>query len=432
MKLRTYRAPTVEAALKRAATELGDQAVFVGSRENPGEPDEKERHDVTFALFDAEETRKRNAAANRTDPELATAAAAGTGADREPDRLGLKIPSSRTSSPLTSTGRETQDQTVGFTTPRIDRPHWKRFVLTDLKATLTRGPEIDGSTSVPSAPAAAGSGAAAQPALAPSLSSSEPPDTVQPSSDAPSISPQPDPSNARSGSHALVPSPAPSRVAAALEAELQTIRHIITTELATRPFATIGESGYLSEPSRAALLARLLAAELDPDLCTQLLLNLAPADATDPNYLVARLRERLAELFEVAPDLQPSAEAPLVAAFVGPNGSGKTSAAVKLAIRCAVAEHRRVHLVAVSGQRIGAAEPAASYARLAQIPFTLVDRESNLLDRLRPITAANPVPEVVLVDLPGYTDSTRDRAVGLAAQLAAIDNVDTHLESRII
>ena len=427
MKLRTYRAPTVEVAVKRAAAELGDQAVFVGSRENPVESDDKDRHEVTFALFDAEETRQRNAAANRSAAATsAFAAGAGAGDDGTPAPPGSTVSQTR-GAVLRPTAGESQDPTVDAATPRIDRPHWKRFVPADLKGTRAPILETDAPTTTSPFPAAATSAAAVQPALAARPASSESPETAEPSAAPPTVLLQPGPSVAGAESLPRPPSPAPSRFLFGIDAELRTIRRLITTELATRPFGTITESGYLNDSSRAALLTRLLAAELDPDLCTLLLSKLAQADAADPNQAASRLRGGLAELFATAPDLDPSGDATLVAAFVGPHGSGKTSAALKLAIRLAVAQHRAVHLVALTGRRIGASEPAATYARLAQIPFTVVDRESDLVDCVRSITAAKPTPEIVLLDLPGYTDRTREQAEELAGQLAAIDNVDTHL-----
>ena len=413
MKLRTYRAPTVEAAMKRAASELGDQAVFVGSRENPSEAADKDRHDVTFALFDPEETRKR-----------AAAASSGHLRGQAPAAAVAQTPAA--DSRLASGRSESQTRAVGAHAPRIDRPHWKKFVPAELTARLT----ADGAPAVPPArptgPASAiaisgaMSAAAAQPALAPTAPASEPATAATQGADLHDASPRPAPPPA-----AALPS---SRFAAGVGAELRQIRRLITAELATKPFAGMADSGYFNDPSRADLLTRLLAAELDPELCRQLLSTLSDADATDPQRTASWLRSRLAELVETAPEFEPAPGPPLITAFVGPHGSGKTSAALKLALRLAVGENRNVHLVTLTGQRIAAAEPTATYARLARIPFTLVDREANLLDRLRSVTSrASPKPDVVFVDLPGYTSATRQQGEELAAQLAALDNVRTHL-----
>ena len=417
MKLRTYRVPTVEAAMKRAVSELGDQAIFVGSRENPGEAADKDRHDVTFALFDPEETRKRAAAASQGHVRRHASA----GAVAQAGASGSRPPAGRS---------ESQARTVDAHAPRIDRPHWKKFVPADLKSTLTadRGSVMPASKPAATGAAVTMSGAAAQPALAPAAPAAEPPLTATPATDHHDASPLSGPPPASTYSPPPPATSPSSRFAARVDPESQRIRRLISAELATNPFAEMAEAGYFNDPSRADLLTRLLAAELDPALCRQLLSTLPDAAASDPQRTVSWLRTGLAELVETAPEFDASPNPPLITAFVGPHGSGKTSAALKLALRLAVGESRKVHLVALTGQRIAAAEPTATYARLARIPFTVVDRESNLLDRLRSvISGESPAPDVVFVDLPGYTNATREQGRELAAQLGALDNVHTHL-----
>ncbi len=415
MKLRTYRAPTVQAAMKRAAAELGDQAIFIGSRENPSEAADKDRHDVTFALFDPEETRKRAAAASRghlREQAPATAVDQTQAADSRPATGGSASPT----------------RAAEARAPRIDRPHWKKFVPAELTARLTadRAPAIPPARST-APPLSAGvtpgatSSAAAQPALAPTTPASEPAPPATQGDNLRDALPRP--------ASSPVAAPPSSRFAAGVDAELQRIRRLITAELATKPFAGMADSGYFNDPSRADLLARLLAAEFDPELCRQLLSTLSDADATDPQRTASWLRTRLADLVETAPQFESTArDRPLITAFVGPHGSGKTSAALKLALRLAVGENRNVHLVTVTGERIAAAEPTATYARLARLPYTLVGREVNLLDSLRSVAAGDsPRPDVVFVDLPGYTNATREQGEATAAQLAALDNVRTYL-----
>ena len=409
MKLKTYRAPTVAAAMKRAAAELGDQAVFIGSRENPTEAADQDRHNVTFALFDPEETRKRAAAVSRANPRAKAPATALAQAPASGSALG-------------SDRLEPQARTAEARAPRIDRPHWKTFVPADLGVKLT----ADGGPALVSAPrqatpsaeatSGAGSGAVAQPALAPTAPAVEAAATQAP-----------DRHDVVSTGPPAAVSPA-SRFAAGIDAELQQIRHLITAELATKPFAEMADRGYFNDPSRAELLTRLLAAELDPTLCREMLSTLSDADATDRRRTASWLRTCLAELVETAPQFGRAPDGPLIAAFVGPHGSGKTSAALKLALRLAVGENRKVHLVTLTGERIAAAEPTATYSRLAGIPCSLVDREGNLLDHLRSIAADKSAPpDVIFLDPPGYANATKKRGEELAAQLAALDNVETHL-----
>ena len=70
MKLKSYHAETVEAATRLAGIELGESAVFLGSRKTEGE---ESRYEVTFAV--PEPCCKQRAASASHSPAAAAAAA---------------------------------------------------------------------------------------------------------------------------------------------------------------------------------------------------------------------------------------------------------------------------------------------------------------------------------------------------------------------
>ena len=100
-------------------------------------------------------------------------------------------------------------------------------------------------------------------------------------------------------------------------------------------------------------------------------------------------------------------------AFVGPAGSGKTSALVKAAIRHAVAVRRPVHLFAVDNIRIDGARQLRRYAKLIGADFSETD-SATLAARLRAIEPAT----LAMIDTPAFKPGGEGRASDLATRLA--------------
>ena len=122
--------------------------------------------------------------------------------------------------------------------------------------------------------------------------------------------------------------------------------------------------------------------------------------------------------FEVAPQIGQ------VTAVVGPPGSGKTSALVKLAVTQGLAAGKPVRLISADNQRIGAAEQLRAYAAILGASFHVAESATALGQAVD----NSPSNALVLIDTPGYSrDLLRDLGGDLAAFFTRRQDIDVHL-----
>ncbi len=110
-------------------------------------------------------------------------------------------------------------------------------------------------------------------------------------------------------------------------------------------------------------------------------------------------------------------------ALVGPGGSGKTTAAVKLALHPrGVGGDKRVGLISLDTYRVGAVEELQTYAEIADLPLEVLyhARETRAaIHRMRGC-------DVVLIDTPGRWNTESDEASWLGI-LRELDPDEVHL-----
>src|SRR5690606_36205508 len=63
--------------------------------------------------------------------------------------------------------------------------------------------------------------------------------------------------------------------------------------------------------------------------------------------------------------------------FVGPRGSGKTSALVKMASHAVVNGHRRIALIAADTHKVGAVDQMRIFAQILNVPFGVVRKAAD-------------------------------------------------------
>jgi flagellar biosynthesis protein FlhF len=138
----------------------------------------------------------------------------------------------------------------------------------------------------------------------------------------------------------------------------------------------------------------------------------------NPETILYELSNEILSRFEVAPEIGQ------VTALVGPPGSGKTSALVKLAVTQGLAAGRAVRLISADSQRIGAAEQLRAYAAILGASFHTADTAAALGQAID----SSPSNALVLIDTPGYSRALfRDLADDLAAFFSRRQNIDVHL-----
>ncbi|MGA3095441.1 MAG: hypothetical protein ABSF25_03215 [Bryobacteraceae bacterium] len=136
------------------------------------------------------------------------------------------------------------------------------------------------------------------------------------------------------------------------------------------------------------------------------------------DVVVQETVEELESRFEVAPEIGR------IAALVGPAGSGKSSALVKLAVTRGLMARRPVRLLSIDNYRIAAADQMRTYAAILGVPFTLAETTLALAQAID----SAPPETLLLIDTPGYAPaSMEDSGRELAAFFENRQDLDTHL-----
>jgi flagellar biosynthesis protein FlhF len=423
--------------MRLAQIELGDQAVFLGSRRTDAAGDARQGYEVTFAVM---EESGRAAAANNSAARSPRAAAGGpearlgsvaaqTTRPRPAPRAGMAADAGafvswkkflRQVGSRNGEGPRADGDSAGGRRPAESRqataaargaalPHWREFVPGELRTEPrheqvrvddTGWIETNEAASPPKQPTAASAQrtpAAGQPSAAdaqrPAGLTRE--DAALTPGSAARHTPAQDARRGPPAKAGPVPAvAAPRRLeevaasAQALErlgAELEELRRMFERQQAGAAPLALPPREALGHPRLAALYHGLTENAVEAALAAEIVGRLRPAAGPDVDgkRLGALLAREVRVRFKTDSELGAKTGAAAIAALVGPSGAGKTTALAKLAFRCGLLRRRRVRLLSVDQLRIGAVEPLQAYAELMNLPLQIVDdfdRISQALD----------------------------------------------------
>jgi flagellar biosynthesis protein FlhF len=180
-------------------------------------------------------------------------------------------------------------------------------------------------------------------------------------------------------------------------------------------------------PGLAELHQHLLAQDVAREIAAELIGQVRRMPGYDPILSLHQLRPHAAAALadmgirRGTDSLDPGA--PRRIALVGPAGAGKTTLAIKLAAVEALGRGRRVALVTLDDQRIGAVEQLKIYAGILGLPMQVAPTAEEAPGRLAALGAA----DVVVIDTPGVSPGETGRREEVQRTLAALACREIHL-----
>jgi flagellar biosynthesis protein FlhF len=188
-------------------------------------------------------------------------------------------------------------------------------------------------------------------------------------------------------------------------------------------------------PEFAEMCSRLIANDFSIEVAEVIVmqaharLNAEPAAFSrrkmplDGDAIERAVRAELEQRLSVDTNLDAPAEDARVVVLVGPPGCGKTTTAVKLAVRYGLASLRRVHLISADTRRVGAAEQLRTFAAIVGASFDAVDTPHALKQSIE----AHRQKGLILVDTQGYGARDMDDAVEWARFFSNQPGMEVHL-----
>jgi flagellar biosynthesis protein FlhF len=235
----------------------------------------------------------------------------------------------------------------------------------------------------------------------------------------------------------------------AVLAEIKRIRQDIQTWL-----PPAGDAARIGANSAKEFFTHLTDADVDPDLAQQLIaaamkrLSTPPAPTPQPvsaasgqgrfadvlriaasnlaapaTDLRTALAESITAVFRVDTGFANAADAPKVAALIGPPGAGKTAALAKLAVRYGLSQRKPAVLLSVDTMRIAASEQLRGYAAVLGMRFELASSTRALEQLLQEHRGYG----LILIDTPGFTLNELNESRELVDFLATRTAIQKHL-----
>ncbi len=172
-----------------------------------------------------------------------------------------------------------------------------------------------------------------------------------------------------------------------------------------------------------AFVKRLTDAEVKPEIAGKLVNSIRGGLQITDAELEEKLINALSEQFPVSGPLKLKKDSPLVVAFVGPTGSGKTTTLAKLAAYCCMNKSKKVSIITADTYRIAAIEQIRAFADIVNVGLQIVFSPDEVPGAL----AECEDSDVIFVDNAGRSQRDKEHMEELRLLIDVLRPDETHL-----
>jgi flagellar biosynthesis protein FlhF len=216
---------------------------------------------------------------------------------------------------------------------------------------------------------------------------------------------------------------------AELKADVHELKDLVKSVLtsASSPIlsAPRDESGVTTAGDREwdAFVKRLTDAEVKPEIARKLVNSIRGGLQITDAELEEKLIDALSEQFPVSGPLKLKKDSPLIVAFVGPTGSGKTTTLAKLAAYCCMNKSKKVSIITADTYRIAAIEQIKTFADIVNVGLQIVFSP----DEVPAALAECGDSDVIFVDNAGRSQRDKEHMEELRIMIDVLRPDETHL-----
>lgn len=214
-----------------------------------------------------------------------------------------------------------------------------------------------------------------------------------------------------------------------LKEDLQHLTEMVTSVVKKGSATT--EGGFSGGWS--VLYKKLIDSEVRPDIAAGLIKSLQSGIVTSPGAAVAApagngtAEEKMLALlrgqFPVAGPIKCKKKGPVIVAFTGPTGSGKTTTLAKLVAHCRLNKNKKVSIITADTYRIAAIEQIRVFADIVKAELQVVFSPEEVGSAL----AACADNDIVFVDTAGRSPHNTEHMEDLKRYLTALHPDEVHL-----
>ncbi len=184
------------------------------------------------------------------------------------------------------------------------------------------------------------------------------------------------------------------------------------------------DTGNVQKSGNSKLYNQLIESEVKSDIAHSIVSKVnGNAHSRDKKLIIKKLNDIFAEEFPVSGPLRLKKDGPLIVAFVGPTGSGKTTTIAKLAGHCAINKNKKVSIIAADTYRIAAIEQIKIFADIVKVHLEVVFSPDEVPDALN--SCGNS--DIILVDTAGRSQKNDKHLHELKELMDALNPDEIHL-----